>query len=410
MLLDPLFASLLPTLFVPLALLIFLWSLYTATIFVVGMRRYFGGYGEGESKPLSHTPFISLIVPAKDEERAIPRLLDSLIDVEYPKEKMEILIVEDGSSDRTGEICRRYASNLPKLIRYFHRSVSSGKPAALNFGLQEACGDIVGILDADSVPRRDLLRRVATRFEKQEVIAIQGITQSMNAGVNMLTKIVSREEAVWLNTVLNGKDHLGLFVPLTGTCQFIRTEVLRRIGGWDEASLAEDVELAVRLLESGHHVKFCEDVISFQEAPSNLSQLFTQRLRWYRGYIETAIRYGTLLRNPSWSRVDAETYLLGPIVLSASFANYLLSWAVFTYPATFLVDILAGLMAGLTSTLLVTVGFLLVYLVKPRKISSLLWLPFIYVYWFLQMSIATYALFSVMLRRPRIWTKTEKTG
>jgi cellulose synthase/poly-beta-1,6-N-acetylglucosamine synthase-like glycosyltransferase len=336
--------------------------------------------------------------------------MDSLLSLDYPKEKIEVLVVEDGSTDRTGEICMKYASQWPNLIHYLHKPLSNGKPSALNFALEHARGEIVGVLDADSVPDISLLKRVADRFADPQVTAVQGITQTINAQVNMLTKIVSLEETAWFKAVLKGRDHLGLFVPLTGSCQFIRANELKKFGGWQEDSLAEDVELAARLLEAGHRVKFCEEAISSQEAPSQLAHLFRQRARWYRGYIETAIKYGRLLRKPDRTRFDAEISLAGPLLLSASFANYLLSWLVFTYSATLLARVFAYLMVGLASIVLLALGFALVYTSKPRRLANLLWVPFIYAYWFLQTVMAVYALFSILLRRPRTWTKTQKTG
>ena len=405
------FANLLLILLVPATISIFFWSLYNLLIFVVGVTHYsFDRNKRDDSKPLSPVPFISVIVPAKNEEKVINRLLESLLNVEYPKDRLEILVVEDGSSDDTGQICLQYASRWPSLIRYFHRPTSTGKPAALNFALQHVRGEIVGVLDADNVPDKDLLQRVAERFEDPRVVAAQGLTQSINAQVNMLTKVVSLEEAVWFKVLLNGRDRLDLFIPFTGSCQFVRAEALRKFGGWDESSLAEDVELAARLVERGHRVRFCRDGISSQETPSRVSQLFRQRSRWYRGYMETAVKYGRLLRNPDRIRVDTELSLLGPLLLSVSFANYLLSWAVFTYSAVFLARILAYLMIGLTSMSLLALGVVLVYALKPRKLSNLLWLPFIYAYWFLQTAIAAYALSLILLRRPRVWTKTDKSG
>ena len=409
--LDLLFANLLLALFVAAALSIIFWSLYNLLVFVVGVTHHSSDRGkEDDSKPLSRVPFVSLIVPAKNEEKVISRLLESLLNIEYPKGRLEILIVEDGSSDGTGQICLEYASRSPKLIRYFHRPMSSGKPAALNFALEHIHGEIVGVLDADNVPDKDLLQSVVKRFGDPRVVATQGLTQSINAQANMLTKIVSLEEAAWFKALLSGRDHLGLFIPFTGSCQFIRAQVLREFGGWDESSLAEDVELSVRLVEKGHRVRFCREGISLQETPSRISELFRQRSRWYRGYMETAIKYGSLLRNPNRIRVDTEVSLLGPLLLSVSFANCLLSWAVFAYSPVFLAKILAYLMIGLTSFSLLALGCVLVYALKPRKLSNLLWLPFIYAYWFLQTVIATYALSLVLLRRPRVWRKTDKSG
>jgi hypothetical protein len=97
-------------------------------------------------------------------------------------------------------------------------------------------------------------------------------------------------------------------------------------------------------------------------------------------------------------------------MLGMSFLNYVLSWAIFTCTPTFLAKALAFLMVGLTSLLLTGIGLALVYVVKPRKLTNLLWLPFIYAYWFIQTVIATYALSLILLHRPKIWVKTEKTG
>ncbi len=408
---QPLSVDILLTIFVLITAVIFLWSLYNLSIFAAGVRRYFRIHDKRvDSEPQSRSPFISLIVPAKNEEKVIGRVLDSLLDLRYPKDRMEVFVVEDGSTDNTKGIALRYASEHPNLIRCIHNATSEGKPAALNLALQQARGNIVGVLDADNVPDSRLLVHVAKSFDDNATVAVQGITESINAQANMLTKVVSLEEAAWFKTVLNGKDHLRLFVPLTGSCQFIRSNVLRELGGWDKSSLAEDVELAARLLANGHRVRFCEQAVTSQEAPSRLSQLFRQRSRWYRGYIETAIKYGSLLTNPNGLRVDAEVTLFGPILLGMSFANYWLSWAVLTWTTTFVARILAYLMVGLTSALLLALGLGLVYLVRPRRISNFLWLPFIYAYWFLQTVIATYALSLMVLRRPRIWAKTEKTG
>jgi cellulose synthase/poly-beta-1,6-N-acetylglucosamine synthase-like glycosyltransferase len=404
--LQSILTELLLILFVPVALSILLWSLYNLSIFTVGIRFR----KKDEMKTRTGTPFITLIVPAKGEENVIPRLMDSLLGVDYPKDRMEVLVVEDGSTDRTGEICIRYASQWPSLINYLHKPTSSGKPSALNFALQHTRGDIVGVLDADSVPSIDLLERVADRFADPKVTAVQGITNTINAQTNMLTKIVSLEESAWFKAVLKGKDRLSLFVPLTGSCQFIRAATLKKFRGWQEDSLTEDVELAARLLEAGHRVKFCEEAISSQEAPSRLSNLFRQRSRWYRGYIETAIKYGKLLRRPDRSRLDAEISLAGPLLLSVSFANYLLSSFVFTFSTTLLARVFAYLMVGLSTILLLALGFALVYTAKPRRLSNLLWVPFIYGYWFLQTVIAAHALLSIVFRRPRTWTKTQKTG
>lgn len=168
---------------------------------------------------------VSIIVPVKDEEKVVDRLLKALLRLDYPAEKREILIVEDGSTDKTVEICEEYVRQHPGQIRLLHKSLSKGKPSALNYALKHAKGEIVAFFDADNVPERDALKRAVAYFGDPSVAAVQGRLYSLNADENMLTKFVSYEEAVWCEAYLRGKDVLGLFVHLKGSCQFIRRDV-----------------------------------------------------------------------------------------------------------------------------------------------------------------------------------------
>jgi cellulose synthase/poly-beta-1,6-N-acetylglucosamine synthase-like glycosyltransferase len=269
-------------------------------------------------------------------------------------------------------------------------------------------GEIVGVLDADSIPDESFLRRVIIHFEESGATAIQGMTESINAQTNLLTRIASLEEAIWFKAMINGKERLGLFVPLTGSCQFIKAETLRSLGGWSESSLAEDVELAIRLAERGYRVKFCRDVFSFQETPPKLSQMFKQRLRWYRGYIETAIEHRRLLGSLNRVLLDAELSLLGPTFITFSFVGYLLSWLVFVNSTFPLTKILAYIIIAFFSIPLLVAGFLSSHVRRSKGGFNLLLVPFIYAYWLLQTIIATYAVLSSILHRPKVWVKTER--
>ena len=117
---------------------------------------------------------------------------------------------------------------------------------------------------------------------------------TINADENMLTKFISYEEAVWCEAYLRGKDVLDLFVHLRGSCQFIRRNVLEKLGGFSEDALSEDMELSVRLTKENYRIKYAPDVYAWQESPSSLKQLFRQRVRWFRGTIEVALKYGKL--------------------------------------------------------------------------------------------------------------------
>jgi cellulose synthase/poly-beta-1,6-N-acetylglucosamine synthase-like glycosyltransferase len=282
----------------------------------------------------------------------------------------------------------------------------------LNLGVREARGEIIGVFDADSVPAPDVLLNVCKYFDEPTVAAVQGRTMSINRDQNMLTKFISYEDAVWCEAYLRGKDALDLFVHLRGTCQFVRRGVLADLGNFDEGTLSEDMELSARLTEKGYRIRYGSDVCSLQESPSVLKTLLRQRVRWCRGIMEVAFRYGRLMAKPSRKNVDAEATLFAPVILIASLLTYLAaSYLVFVPSSLGLLMSLATRIAFLSMTLTLILGSLaLIYASKPRRVSSVLWLPFVYFYYVIQTLIAMYAVGLIVLRRPRRWVKTEKTG
>ena len=353
----------------------------------------------------------SIIVPIKNEEKVIGRLLDALLRLRYPKDKMEIIIVEDGSTDGSLNISMKYVEKSSGLIKVLHKPTSNGKPSALNYGIKHARGEIIAVFDADNVPEPDILINVCKYFKDPKVAAVQGRTLSINQDENMLTKLISYEEAVSYEAYLRGKDVLELFVHLKGSCQFIRRDILKQIGGFREV-LSEDMELSARLTEKGYCIKYAPDVRSWQETPSNVRQLFKQRTRWFRGTVEVAVKYGRLMIKPSRKNIDAETTLSGPFILIASILTYFAGLYTSTANSNFnaFFYFLMQLSVVGTSVMLIVCGLALAYISKPRKLTNLLWLPFIYIYWSLQSFIALYAVLLILLRRPQRWIKTEKTG
>jgi cellulose synthase/poly-beta-1,6-N-acetylglucosamine synthase-like glycosyltransferase len=395
---------------------LYIWTVYNIPILAVGVW----GLQVSSRKEIKRTqhpnkkklPTFSIIVPAKDEEKVIGRLLKALLKLDYPSQKVEIVVVEDGSVDKTPEICKKYATQYPNRIKLLQQPESSGKPSALNLGLRHVNGKIVAVFDADNVPEPDMLRRVADYFKDSAIAAVQGRACSINAHENMLTKFISYEEAVRYETYLRGKDVLNLFVPLTGSCYFIRRSILEEIGGWDDEALSEDMEMAAKLTEKGYTIKYASNVRSWQENPTNLTQLFRQRTRWFRGSMEVSLKYGKLLRNPTKKNIDAEMTFSGPYMFIPCILGYFMGILFFIVP--YRLDPLLMFMAqGLTLANTITlflIAIALVYLTKPRKMTNLLWLPFVYAYWIVQNFVAFYALMLILLKRPKKWIKTVKTG
>jgi cellulose synthase/poly-beta-1,6-N-acetylglucosamine synthase-like glycosyltransferase len=387
------------------------WTLYNLPIVAAGVRRARRKVtGKHEISCNGGWPFVSIIVPAKNEGLVIGRCLDSLVKLDYPRGKYEIVVVEDGSTDDTVQICRRFENAHPSLVRLVSNPVSLGKPHALNYGLKFCVGELVAVFDADNVPSVDVLRRAVRYFDEESVVAVQGRQRCLNRNENMLTKFVSIESGLWYESYFKGKDALGLFVAVTGSCYFVRRDVLVDVGGWNDSCLSEDMELSANLADNGHKIRYAGDVVSWQENPASVRSFFNQRVRWFRGCMEVAVQYGRLMRKPSWMKLDAEVTLMGSFIIAAGLIGYLMAVASYFVPVSVDSFLVGAVSSCLVTATLVLVGVGLVFVSKPRGLKSLLWLPFIYLYWMLQTFIAAYALFQIAFRRPRRWIRTVKTG
>lgn len=391
-----------------LSILLF-WSVYNGSIIFAGYKTKRKISSTNVKK--DELPNFSIIVPTKNEEAVIGRCLTALMNLDYPKDKMDIIVVDGNSSDSTGKICMEFSKEHPQNIKFIVEKESRGKPAALNLAMTYVTGEIVGTFDADSVPERDSLQKVASYLTDKHIMALQGKTTSLNEKTNILTRVAAQEEKAWYQALLTGRERMQLFVPLNGSCQFIRRSVLEELGGWDESSLTEDIELAVRLVEKKYLIKYAPDVCSGQETTSNLGGLIKQRVRWYRGYMETSLKYGRLLDNINKRTLDAEISLLGPYMMVVSLLSYM-NWifiAIFLSTSSPIINF-TGLVIALTAVSLVTIGVALTASERPVKIKNLLWIPTIYVYWLIQMCIAGLAFLKVIFRQKRDWSKTDKKG
>ena len=401
-------------LFGSILILVFcVWNLYSIPALTFGFRNMVRKKGDKPNsvKKASRLPVVSIIVPAKNEERVIGRLLRSLLNLDYPSSKLEILVVDDNSTDRTGEVCEEIVRRYPDRVRVFRRNECSTKASALNFGLMHAKGELVATFDADSLPEADAVLNVVKYFDDPKVAGVQGTIFCSNSDENMLTRFLSLERAIQYEVYQNGKDCLGLFVSLNGTCQFIRGSVLREVGGWNEDSLAEDMELSLRLVENDYKVRYASDVKTYEETPNHINGVVKQRTRWFRGNIENMIKFGRLIKKPaSWVRLDAEIQLFGTLIAALCVLNYFMAAWTFTLPADQFLVWVMRITTVVTFSTLALAGFSLVIVSKPLKLSNLLWLPFIYLYWALQSFIALNAIFLILFRRPSNWSKTQRSG
>jgi cellulose synthase/poly-beta-1,6-N-acetylglucosamine synthase-like glycosyltransferase len=398
--------------FTALLLIFFVFTVYSIPIVVSGFWRLWRTRRK-ETKHIESAeqalPLVSILVPVKNEEKVVARLLNALTSLNYPSDKKEVIVVNDASTDRTGEICLKYSLKHPE-VRVLTRATSNTKAGALNFGVKYAQGEVIATFDGDSVPEPDALRRAVEYFADANVAAVQGRICSINAGQNMLTRFLSYECAVQYEIYLGGKDALDLFVGLGGTCQFIRREDLDAVGGWNENCLGEDSELSVKLIEQGKAIRYASEVRTFEESPFNVKSLLAQRARWYRGNIEVGLKFGRLMKQLNVRRFDAEMTFLGTFMVLLCVFNYFSPFWFFTFSSTQITIVLAQFTCFSTLFFLGVIGVALAFVTKPFRLRNVLWFPFIYAYWGFQSFIAMYALFEIVLRRKRRWRKTAHSG
>lgn len=360
------------------------------------------------SKPRSShdLPFISLLIAAKNEEKYIDSVIEELSEQDYPEDRYEIIICEDGSHDSTRDIAKRWVGRYPRKIKLTSSEISIGKPSALNRGLVVSSGEIIGVIDADSSVEKNLLRNVARIFEP-EVKAIQGEPSVKNKGNGLLTKLTTYEQEVWNRYLIRGRARLGLFVPCIGNLSFVRRSVLEEVGGWDRNALAEDIELALSIWLKGHRFEYHPEVKCKEMTVSKLKSFYSQRLRWYSGFLQSFIRHGNLLRKLSAQAIDGEILLATPLLGVIGLA--ILAMGAISVAAGMNVTQVAAFAPFTIGayTIFSSVASLAVVRIDGEKNAWKL-IPAIYVYWGMESVISSIALLKVLTRRRIAWQRTEK--
>ncbi len=376
------------------------WTLYHVPLIVTGLRGFLNegdGNNKASSLPLRHQPRVSIIVPVRNEEKVVERLLKALVNLTYPNK--EIIVVEDCSTDGTGRICRDFAEKYPSIVKYYHRDVSEGKPSAINFAAKRATGEIIAVYDADAVVEPDVLERVLPQFEDPEVVVVQGQEYTVNPKQSLWTRLAALNDFL-THIVQLGRDRLGLFVVCKGNHMYFRRSVLEELGFWDPQALAEDAEISVRLVKRGYRVKYVT-VRAGIEAPPKLKSLVRQRLRWFRGYLQVLGKHKDLLSPSSARMLDAVMTLLTPAFLALSLPGFVIGlWFIASF---------TGHVLGFALLFIGVLGpnALALALTGPR---NFVYIPLLYLSWVVMASIAAYACLHVLLRRKMGWTKTEKYG
>jgi 1,2-diacylglycerol 3-beta-glucosyltransferase len=265
--------------------------------------------GAGEPTGLAgDLPFVSLVVPARNEASVIDDTVRALAAMRYHRGALpayEALVVDDGSTDGTGDAARAAAEGAPIAVR--RREPGSGpatKGAVLAFAMPFLKGDVVGAIDADTRVEPAFLERAMRAWARDPgADALQVARRPRNAGVSWLTRAQAEEQLMDMASQC-GRWATDGTAELRGNGMFVRRAALEDVGGWAQLALTEDLEISTRLAAHGRHVTLAPDAEVGEEAVETLGDLWPQRLRWAEGSLRRLFEHGPgLLAGPQpWSR------------------------------------------------------------------------------------------------------------
>jgi cellulose synthase/poly-beta-1,6-N-acetylglucosamine synthase-like glycosyltransferase len=231
-------------------------------------------------------PGISVIIPAHNEEIVMAGTIESVLHLDYPRDKIEILVVDDSSTDLTRRIVDELmgADRRVKLVAIPPGLGGKGKSHALNVGLRYAKHDLIAVYDADNSPEPQAIRYlVAELLADPKLAATVGKVRTLNHYTNFLTRCIAIEFMSFQWIIQGGRWLLFHLSSLPGTNYVIRREALERAGSWDPGAIADDAELTVRLQQEGYHIKFVPYAVTWEPEPQDWGVWMRQRLRWARG-------------------------------------------------------------------------------------------------------------------------------
>jgi 1,2-diacylglycerol 3-beta-glucosyltransferase len=239
----------------------------------------------GPPDMFGHTPPLSVLVACHNEERVLERLLDALRALRYPPGLLQFVLVDDDSTDRTGEILDDFALTDPR-VTVLHRPAGStgGKSGALNAALRRVTGEVVVVFDADHRPRPDVLLRLARHFADPGTGAAQGRCQILNGDESLVAELVEIDYLGGYLVNEYGRQAVFRLPAYGGACCAVRTTTLLAVQGWNESTVTEDTDLTLRMLLSGQRVRYDVTAVDEEEAVVTIRRYWTQRYRWARGH------------------------------------------------------------------------------------------------------------------------------
>lgn len=266
-----------------------------------------------EDIELDHYPTVTVIVPCYNEQEAVLVTVDSLLNLNYDKDKLSIFVVDDGSKDNTWNVLQKYVGN-PQ-IKLFKKE-NGGKHTALNFGLERTNSEFVGCLDSDSSVHPESLKRIITFFKNEKTMAV--VPSIIVRDPKNIIQYAQRAEYDMAHYTKKMLAFLKGIHVTPGPFSIFRKKVFDQIGNYRKAHHTEDQEIALRMHKHGLEIDYCTDAFVYTGGPDSIPKLFRQRVRWVYGFLRNARDYRGLIFRNKYGTVGIFTIPAGFISISAS--------------------------------------------------------------------------------------------
>lgn len=362
-------------------------------------------------------PRYTILVPLFREAAVVPRLTENLTKLDYPKSKLEIMLLCEEEDDSTIEAILE--AGLPPYFRLLivPDSQPKTKPKACNYGIQQATGKFVVIYDAEDQPDPDQLKKVLLAWERSEdnVVCVQSKLNYFNTEQNLLTRFFATEYALWFDLLLPGLDASGAPIPLGGTSNHFNREALIELGAWDPFNVTEDADLGLRLHKAGYKTVMLNST-TLEEANSQLRNWIRQRSRWVKGYFQTYLVHMRhpfrLIRDIGIGAFLSFQFIVGATIIFVLNPIFWLLTTIWLFTeAGIIEDLFPGFVYYAASLQLFVGNFVFTYLAVAGSMQRGLfhlvrYALFSPIYWGL-MSIGAWVGFYQLFTKPFYWEKTE---
>jgi glycosyltransferase XagB len=363
-------------------------------------------------------PRYTILCPLYKESQVLPQFIQAMNALDYPKNKLEILLILEEDDEETIEAAQKM--NLPppqfKIVVVPH-SFPKTKPKACNHALDYATGAYAVIFDAEDIPAPDQLKKAVIAFEKtdEKTICLQAKLNYYNPHQNLLTRLFTLEYSLWFEVILTGLQSFNGPIPLGGTSNHFRAEYLRELKGWDPFNVTEDADLGMRISKGGYKTAII-DSVTMEEANSQLKNWFKQRSRWIKGYMQTYLVHMQTASDFSFYDFMIFQLVVGGKILSALInpLMWLMTILFFISRATFgnfISSLWVGPLLYIGGFTLVVGNFIYAYIfmigVADRKQWSLVKYGLLSPFYWLIISFAAYYALGELIIRPSHWHKTK---